>query len=167
MFHKLIKSQRHVKANLLIYNCKNINWICEQKRRGKVTRLDISAEDNSGLHSIDPCRSGGNPFGVGGWQISLQPSHQDEITATRTGRSCDETRWVNFIKILSATFLPIFWCQKIAKPNVIREKLLNFLLYEKCWWNWHKVGQFHQNCTHALFTWKCFVQLFSSDNLAL
>jgi hypothetical protein len=28
-------------------------------------------------------------------------------------------------------FLPIFWRQKIAKPNVIREKLLNLLLYKK------------------------------------
>ncbi len=29
------------------------------------------------------------------------------------------------------TFLPIFWRQKIAKPSIIREKLLNLLLYEK------------------------------------
>jgi len=36
-----------------------------------------------------------------------------------------------FINILRATFLPIFWCQKIAKPNVIREKLLNLLLVQK------------------------------------
>jgi len=28
-------------------------------------------------------------------------------------------------------FSLIFWCQKIAKPNIIREKLLNLLLYEK------------------------------------
>jgi len=38
---------------------------------------------------------------------------------------------VNFINILHATFLPIFWRQKIAKPNVIREKLLNSLSYKK------------------------------------
>jgi len=43
-------------------------------------------------------------------------------------------RWkpgVNFINILGTTFLPIFWSQKIAKPNIIREKLLNSLLYKK------------------------------------
>jgi hypothetical protein len=38
---------------------------------------------------------------------------------------------VNIINILQATFWPIFWRQKIAKLNVIREKLLNLLLYEK------------------------------------
>jgi len=37
----------------------------------------------------------------------------------------------NFINILHAIFLPIFWRQKIEKPNVIREKLLNSLSYEK------------------------------------
>ena len=37
---------------------------------------------------------------------------------------------VNFINILCATFLSIFWCQKISKPNVIREKLLNLLSYK-------------------------------------
>jgi len=30
---------------------------------------------------------------------------------------------VDFINILHETFSPIFWRQKIAKPNVIREKL--------------------------------------------
>ncbi len=38
---------------------------------------------------------------------------------------------VNFINILHATFLLIFWRQKITKPNITREKLLNSLLYEK------------------------------------
>jgi len=38
---------------------------------------------------------------------------------------------VNFINILSTTFSPIFWRQKIAKPNIIREKLLNSPSYEK------------------------------------
>ena len=28
--------------------------------------------------------------------------------------------------------MPIFWRQKITKPNVIGEKLLNLLSYEKC-----------------------------------
>ncbi len=39
--------------------------------------------------------------------------------------------WVNFINILLGTFLPIFWHQKISKPNVIRETLLNSLSYKK------------------------------------
>jgi len=39
---------------------------------------------------------------------------------------------VNFINILHAHFVPILWQQQIAKPNVIREKLLNLLFYEKC-----------------------------------
>jgi len=39
---------------------------------------------------------------------------------------------VNYISILLAYFLTIFWCQNIAKPNVIRDNLLNLLLYEKC-----------------------------------
>jgi len=39
---------------------------------------------------------------------------------------------VNFINILRANFLLIFWCQKIPKPNVIREKLLNWLSCKKC-----------------------------------
>jgi len=37
----------------------------------------------------------------------------------------------NFINILLAHFLPIFWPKKIAKPNVIREKLLNLFSNEK------------------------------------
>jgi len=41
------------------------------------------------------------------------------------------TPGVNFINILGATFLPIFGHQKIAKPNVIGEKLSNLLLYKK------------------------------------
>ena len=38
---------------------------------------------------------------------------------------------VNFMNILHATFLQIFWHQKIAKTNIIRQKLLNLLSYEK------------------------------------
>jgi hypothetical protein len=44
---------------------------------------------------------------------------------------CFNRSIVNFINILCATFLPIFWYQKISKPNITREKLLNLLLYEK------------------------------------
>jgi len=40
------------------------------------------------------------------------------------------TPGVNFINILRTTFLPIFWRQKITKPNVTRKKLLNLLLYK-------------------------------------
>jgi hypothetical protein len=39
---------------------------------------------------------------------------------------------VNFANIFCTTFLPIFWHQKISKPNVIKEKLLNLLSFEKC-----------------------------------
>ncbi len=38
---------------------------------------------------------------------------------------------VNFINTLFAHFPPIFWRQKIAKPNIIREKLLNSFSYKK------------------------------------
>jgi len=38
---------------------------------------------------------------------------------------------VNFINILCAHFALIFRCQKITKPNVAREKLLNLLSYKK------------------------------------
>jgi hypothetical protein len=37
----------------------------------------------------------------------------------------------NFINILLTNFSLIFWHQKIAKQNVIREKLLNLFSYEK------------------------------------
>jgi hypothetical protein len=37
-----------------------------------------------------------------------------------------------FHQNFAQNFFPIFWHQKIAKPIVIREKLLNALLYEKC-----------------------------------
>jgi len=52
-----------------------------------------------------------------------------------------------FHQHFTGTFLPIFLRQKIAKPNIIREKLLNLLLYKKCA---HKMlmkltpGQMHQ-----------------------
>ncbi len=39
--------------------------------------------------------------------------------------------WVNFINILCAHFLYKILAPKITKPNVIREKLLNLLSYEK------------------------------------
>jgi len=40
---------------------------------------------------------------------------------------------VNFINILFAPFLPIFFCQKKLKSqNVTREKLSKVLSYEKC-----------------------------------
>ncbi len=42
------------------------------------------------------------------------------------------TLGVNFINILLAHFPPIFWCQKITKQNVTREKLLNLHSYKKC-----------------------------------
>jgi len=35
------------------------------------------------------------------------------------------------MNILHVHFAQIFWCQKITKPNMSREKLLNLLLYEK------------------------------------
>ena len=38
---------------------------------------------------------------------------------------------VNFINILWLHFALIFWCQQIAKPNLIGEKLLKWLLYKK------------------------------------
>jgi hypothetical protein len=42
------------------------------------------------------------------------------------------TPGVNFIKILFATFAPIFLCQKITKPkHITREKLRKALLYKK------------------------------------
>jgi hypothetical protein len=39
---------------------------------------------------------------------------------------------VNFINILYVQFLYKILAPKITKPNVTREKLLNFLAYEKC-----------------------------------
>jgi len=36
---------------------------------------------------------------------------------------------VNFFNIFCAHFTPIFWSQKITKPNITREKLLNSLSY--------------------------------------
>jgi len=41
------------------------------------------------------------------------------------------TAGVNVINISLAHFAPIFLRQKITKPNITREKLLNLLLYEK------------------------------------
>jgi len=41
------------------------------------------------------------------------------------------TPGLNFINILLEHFAPIFCGQKLTKPNVTREKLLNLLLYEK------------------------------------
>jgi hypothetical protein len=38
---------------------------------------------------------------------------------------------VSISSTLRAHFLPMFWRKKIAKPNIIRENLLNLLLYEK------------------------------------
>ncbi len=54
------------------------------------------------------------------------------VTAHKLRNTGLEIIGVNFINILRATLLPIFWCQKIAKKNVIREKLLNLLSYKKC-----------------------------------
>ena len=42
-----------------------------------------------------------------------------------------ETTGINLINILHVPFAPIFLLPKIAKPNVIRERLINLLLYEK------------------------------------
>ncbi len=43
---------------------------------------------------------------------------------------------VNFINILCANFVPIFWRQKITKPKVSRVMLLNLISRVNCWWNW-------------------------------
>jgi hypothetical protein len=42
------------------------------------------------------------------------------------------TPWVNFINILRALF-----AKKSQSQTVIREKMHNLLLNEKCCWNWH------------------------------
>jgi len=75
---------------------------------------------------------------------------------------------VNFINILCATFLSIFWCQKISKPNVIREKLLNLLLYKnarvKCWWNWLLVANIDlksNNSEKWWYHWKYLIAPYS------
>ncbi len=50
------------------------------------------------------------------------------------GYTCRHIRYrqeVNFINILRTTFFPIFWCQKITKLNVTREKLLNLLCFDE------------------------------------
>ncbi len=44
---------------------------------------------------------------------------------------CSSRSEANFINIICATFFPTFWYQKISKPDITREKLLNLLLYEK------------------------------------
>jgi len=47
---------------------------------------------------------------------------------------------VNFINILRAPFLPIFWCQKLQSWNVTRESFTKHFRTKiesaKCWWNW-------------------------------
>jgi hypothetical protein len=46
-------------------------------------------------------------------------------------QNCLVREGVNIVNLLSATLSPIFLRQKIAKLNIIREKLLNSFLYKK------------------------------------
>jgi hypothetical protein len=80
------------------------------------------------LYSINPlsgrsrsCRQFLGDCGVGDFLSVLIINEQATIFLTGA----------NFINILHVHFAPIFWCQKITKMNVTREKLLNLLLYKK------------------------------------